>query len=180
MDTTVPFFLRADSRMRAGADRLGGERRGVARRIVRRRPGSDGAEMAEAKAPRPVPGSVPSTPWTPGRPWRKPGTAGEVILPTARVATADAGVAAAAPVDAGAVTRAAPAYEHRHVRVAAAKSVRGGGCCLRKSRGAERAGFEPAVRFDPHAALAKRCFRPLSHLSKTNYIKDLGRFFVSS
>lgn len=30
---------------------------------------------------------------------------------------------------------------------------------------AERAGFEPAVRFDPYAALAKRCFRPLSHLS---------------
>jgi hypothetical protein len=32
-------------------------------------------------------------------------------------------------------------------------------------KGAERAGFEPAVGFDPHAALAKRCFRPLSHLS---------------
>ena len=31
--------------------------------------------------------------------------------------------------------------------------------------GAERAGFEPAVGFDPYAALAKRCFRPLSHLS---------------
>ena len=30
---------------------------------------------------------------------------------------------------------------------------------------AERAGFEPAVGFYPHAALAKRCFRPLSHLS---------------
>ena len=29
----------------------------------------------------------------------------------------------------------------------------------------ERAGFEPAVQFDPYAALAKRCFRPLSHLS---------------
>ena len=31
----------------------------------------------------------------------------------------------------------------------------------------ERAGFEPAVQFYPHAALAKRCFRPLSHLSNT-------------
>ncbi|MDB5311954.1 MAG: hypothetical protein JWO38_6156 [Gemmataceae bacterium] len=31
---------------------------------------------------------------------------------------------------------------------------------------AERAGFEPAVGFYPHAALAKRCFRPLSHLSR--------------
>ena len=31
---------------------------------------------------------------------------------------------------------------------------------------AERAGFEPAVGFDPHAALAKRCYRPLSHLSE--------------
>src|SRR4051812_22152033 len=30
----------------------------------------------------------------------------------------------------------------------------------------ERAGFEPAEGFDPFAALAKRCFRPLSHLSK--------------
>jgi hypothetical protein len=35
-----------------------------------------------------------------------------------------------------------------------------------KTVGAERAGFEPAVGFYPHAALAKRCFRPLSHLSK--------------
>ena len=34
----------------------------------------------------------------------------------------------------------------------------------------ERAGFEPAVRFDPHAALAKRCFRPLSHLSHWGYL----------
>jgi hypothetical protein len=33
------------------------------------------------------------------------------------------------------------------------------------SKPAERAGFEPAVRFYPYAALAKRCFRPLSHLS---------------
>ena len=30
---------------------------------------------------------------------------------------------------------------------------------------AERAGFEPAVQCYSHAALAKRCFRPLSHLS---------------
>jgi len=30
---------------------------------------------------------------------------------------------------------------------------------------AERKGFEPLVRFYPYAALAKRCFRPLSHLS---------------
>ena len=29
----------------------------------------------------------------------------------------------------------------------------------------ERGGFEPPVKFDPHAALAKRCYRPLSHLS---------------
>ena len=29
----------------------------------------------------------------------------------------------------------------------------------------ERGGFEPPVGFDPHAALAKRCYRPLSHLS---------------
>src|SRR5262249_30051148 len=31
---------------------------------------------------------------------------------------------------------------------------------------AEGAGFEPAVEFKPHAALAKRCYRPLSHLSE--------------
>ena len=30
----------------------------------------------------------------------------------------------------------------------------------------ERAGFEPAEQFYPFAALAKRCFRPLSHLSR--------------
>ncbi len=35
-----------------------------------------------------------------------------------------------------------------------------------KTTESERAGFEPAVGFYPHAALAKRCFRPLSHLSK--------------
>ena len=31
---------------------------------------------------------------------------------------------------------------------------------------AEREGFEPSIRFNPYDALAKRCFRPLSHLSK--------------
>ncbi len=36
---------------------------------------------------------------------------------------------------------------------------------LLKTVEAERAGFEPAVGFYPHAALAKRCFRPLSHLT---------------
>ncbi len=46
-----------------------------------------------------------------------------------------------------------------------------------KTIGAERAGFEPAVGFYPHAALAKRCFRPLSHLSKC--LKSL-RFLHSS
>ena len=30
---------------------------------------------------------------------------------------------------------------------------------------AEREGFEPSIRFNPYDALAKRCFRPLSHLS---------------
>ena len=45
---------------------------------------------------------------------------------------------------------------------------------------AERAGFEPAVGFDPHAALAKRCYRPLSHLSGL-WGKDLRQFaFLSS
>jgi hypothetical protein len=37
---------------------------------------------------------------------------------------------------------------------------------LARTNGAERAGFEPAEGFYPLAALAKRCFRPLSHLSK--------------
>ena len=31
---------------------------------------------------------------------------------------------------------------------------------------AERGGFEPPVGFYTYGALAKRCFRPLSHLSK--------------
>ena len=30
---------------------------------------------------------------------------------------------------------------------------------------AERAGFEPAVEFDPYDGLANRSFRPLRHLS---------------
>ena len=43
----------------------------------------------------------------------------------------------------------------------------------RYERGAERAGFEPAVGFYPHAALAKRCFRPLSHLSSSAAVPGL-------
>lgn len=45
---------------------------------------------------------------------------------------------------------------------------------------AERAGFEPAVGFYPHAALAKRCFRPLSHLSKCLLSSRLLHFLASS
>jgi hypothetical protein len=41
---------------------------------------------------------------------------------------------------------------------------------------AERAGFEPAVGFDTHAALAKRCYRPLSHLSKNHRDNALCQF----
>ena len=42
---------------------------------------------------------------------------------------------------------------------------------------AERAGFEPAVGFYPHAALAKRCFRPLSHLSRVISPPHQERFY---
>src|SRR5215203_961188 len=44
---------------------------------------------------------------------------------------------------------------------------------------AERAGFEPAVGFYPHAALAKRCFRPLSHLSNVCFSLQICRFLAS-
>ena len=37
----------------------------------------------------------------------------------------------------------------------------------------ERGGFEPPVGFDPHAALAKRCYRPLSHLSGPAWTDDI-------
>jgi hypothetical protein len=37
----------------------------------------------------------------------------------------------------------------------------------------ERGGFEPPVEFDPHAALAKRCYRPLSHLSCWVWTDDI-------
>ncbi len=53
--------------------------------------------------------------------------------------------------------RAANEYRHETLKK---QELAGAG-----SLPAERAGFEPAVRFYPHAALAKRCFRPLSHLS---------------
>src|SRR5262249_26978851 len=43
-------------------------------------------------------------------------------------------------------------------------------CDLMHSRLAEEAGFEPADRFYPIAALAKRCYRPLSHPSCLNGI----------
>ena len=39
-----------------------------------------------------------------------------------------------------------------------------------RSNTAERKGFEPLVQFYPYAALAKPCFRPLSHLSDTENI----------
>ena len=42
----------------------------------------------------------------------------------------------------------------------------GSDCEALRPIAAERAGFEPAEGFDPFAALAKRCFRPLSHLSE--------------
>ena len=48
------------------------------------------------------------------------------------------------------------------------------GCDPVRPLEAERAGFEPAVGFDTHAALAKRCYRPLSHLSKWIATKHLG------
>ena len=37
----------------------------------------------------------------------------------------------------------------------------------------ERGGFEPPVGFDPHAALAKRCYRPLSHLSGSGWTQHI-------
>ncbi len=37
----------------------------------------------------------------------------------------------------------------------------------RRSFAAERAGFEPAVRFDPHTAFPVPHLRPLGHLSET-------------
>ncbi len=40
---------------------------------------------------------------------------------------------------------------------------------------AERKGFEPLVRSYPHAALAKRCFRPLSHLSDRRNVSSRFR-----
>ncbi len=45
-----------------------------------------------------------------------------------------------------------------------------------RTNGAERAGFEPAEGFYPLAALAKRCFRPLSHLSKILVFKAYTAF----
>src|SRR3954466_3551911 len=34
-------------------------------------------------------------------------------------------------------------------------------------RRTERAGFEPAMEFDPHTRLAGECLQPLGHLSRT-------------
>ena len=39
------------------------------------------------------------------------------------------------------------------------------GLPLKAKKVAERGGFEPPVRYKPYNALAKRRFRPLSHLS---------------
>ena len=40
---------------------------------------------------------------------------------------------------------------------------------------AERAGFEPAVEFNPYDDLANRCFRPLSHLSGAEKLSNYPR-----
>ena len=37
---------------------------------------------------------------------------------------------------------------------------------------ADGAGFEPAIRFDPYAALAKRCLQPLGHPSPESNTHD--------
>ena len=47
---------------------------------------------------------------------------------------------------------------------------------LLKTPEAERGGFEPPVGFYPHAALAKRCFRPLSHLSECRISRPFLHF----
>ena len=45
---------------------------------------------------------------------------------------------------------------------------------------AERAGFEPAVEFDPYDGLANRSFRPLRHLSAKNVflMYGTGLYFI--
>src|SRR5438128_9322508 len=43
-------------------------------------------------------------------------------------------------------------------------------------RKAERAGFEPAVRFDPHTAFPVPHLRPLGHLSVSQYLACSERF----
>ena len=57
----------------------------------------------------------------------------EVALRAARTTTADAGLVGVVTVDAGAVTTAAPDGKQHRCRAAAVKSVRPGGCVLRKS-----------------------------------------------
>ena len=44
---------------------------------------------------------------------------------------------------------------------------------------AVREGFEPSVAFLGYGALAKRCFRPLSHLTKLLYNNALQLFVVA-
>ena len=46
------------------------------------------------------------------------------------------------------------------------KALENQGFSEARSFNTERGGFEPPERFYPLAALAKRCFRPLSHLSR--------------
>lgn len=49
---------------------------------------------------------------------------------------------------------------------------------IRKFQSAERAGFEPAVRFDTHNTLAVCRFRPLSHLSLCAVTKQHAHFHL--
>src|SRR5215831_3708612 len=52
---------------------------------------------------------------------------------------------------------------------------------MRPARGeAERAGFEPAVRFDPHTAFPVPHNRPLCHLSEAKNAAKIGLFSHSS
>ncbi len=47
----------------------------------------------------------------------------------------------------------------------------------RKWRMAERAGFEPAVQYDPYDGLANRSFRPLRHLSESELLSAIQKIY---
>jgi hypothetical protein len=61
---------------------------------------------------------------------------------------------------------AQPRLEPHRLDAGRPRNGRHSGQALAHLTGTERAGFEPAMEFNPHTRLAGECLQPLGHLSR--------------